>query len=364
MMSFTFSVSAVYKASLNHICMKRFLLFLFFNLVFSFCFAQLNVTIQNNLACSTGLGTVTFNVSGGTPPYTINWNGPSATVGTPVSITQAKYYSYTITDASPTPIQKQGSIDANPFVVNISQTLPMCPNNYSVSAYPSGGVEPISYAWSNGATSSAISASSFPGTITLNSVSDSRGCQASGNQISPNTFYFEPYPVVSSFTTTEDDGSTNGTITAIGSYLTLPNLVFEWKKLPSGTPFTTTSATVTALAAGDYSLKVKLNTYCIYYAAVTATVLSNTTDLNRNETLGSSILIAPNPVEEAFTIFNNSASEFECFVYNSNGVMVLQQTLYSGNTRLDSQEWPSGIYYISFLDGASNLIKSEILVKK
>ena len=136
------------------------------------------VTVLSNIAssCTAPTGFATLGVSGGTAPYSISWSTSPVQTGTTLSGVPPGYYSFVVTDnvgcirTGGFNIQQESII--NP---NISSTDANCATaTGSLSCFPSGGVSPYSYLWSNGSTQSSITnlfASNY-----IVSITDSKSC--------------------------------------------------------------------------------------------------------------------------------------------------------------------------------------------
>ena len=145
---------------------------------------SLNIT---NVSCNGGNdGGITFNISGGSMQYSINFNNniqnlPAniSSYSTPFSLSTG-IYPFTITDLN-------GCIYIDTAYINESSAINLSENIQNVSCYGgtdgsidlaiSGGTGPYSYLWSNNDTTEDITNLSF-GTYTY-TITDSLGCQFS-----------------------------------------------------------------------------------------------------------------------------------------------------------------------------------------
>jgi gliding motility-associated-like protein len=190
-------------------------------------------------------GTASALVSGGSAPYSYHWsNGQSNQ-----SITQllSGTYSLTCTDAN-------GCISVTDAVVNQPSAIILHSISTPVSCKDgsdgqaivqcSGGTPAYSYSWTNGSVSnvsSGLGAGNYSVTIT-----DANGCTES-NMVSIS----EPDALVLNQTLTDVTcfGSANGSATINVAGGTAP---YRYNWFPSGA----TTATVSSLAAGNYSISV------------------------------------------------------------------------------------------------------------
>ena len=129
------------------------------------------------VSCDTGNNaTATANITGGIPPYTIQWsNGQNTETAT--DLIAGNYVAY-ITDArgceatASATIEQPGGID----ITLVEKKLPSCyqGNDGSIELEFSGGVPPYSYSWSTGATTKIID-NLTQGTY-LFTLTDANGC--------------------------------------------------------------------------------------------------------------------------------------------------------------------------------------------
>lgn len=134
------------------------------------------VNNQTNIGCGGTVGSATVTVNGGTPPYTYDWQPSAENTQTAVSLS-AGNHTVTVTDdngctanASVT-ISNSGGLSVTPSSTPISCNNA---NDGTASVSVSNGILPISYQWSNSATTASVSGIG-PGTITV-VVSDATGC--------------------------------------------------------------------------------------------------------------------------------------------------------------------------------------------
>ncbi|HTB32395.1 MAG TPA: SprB repeat-containing protein, partial [Bacteroidia bacterium] len=209
-------------------------------------------------------------------PFSISWAGPdnisTVTIDSAFNLCP-NTFSYTIYDSADNSVY-------GPIFVNIVAPPPLTTNyvkrNVKCSGYCDGwiitrisGETPnYTYRWSNGSSGSAVGnpSNSFydsalcAGTYTIQ-ITDSRGCRNSFK-----TNITQPLPVTVSISPTNVtcNGSCNGTATATvtgghGSY------TYSWA--PGGK----TTATVTGLCAGSYTLTAKDDSGCVGTGTVTIT---------------------------------------------------------------------------------------------
>lgn len=143
---------------------------------------QVTFVVTNQACGSTANGAITPTVTGGSAPYTYLWNTNATTAS--ISNLTAGTYTVTITDAGGCSITGQATVqNSGGFSISPTATNESCNGacDGSISTTVSGGTTPISYSWSNGATSAIVSAL-CPGTYTV-TATDINGCTASSSAI-------------------------------------------------------------------------------------------------------------------------------------------------------------------------------------
>lgn len=143
---------------------------------------------------------------------------------------------------------------AAPLTIGGTQTSPSCPGNCdgSISLSVTGGTAPYSYLWSNGATSASITglcADTFTVVVT-----DAAGATKSQTRIIRN-----PYAVKSNFNIVNAscNGACDGSLTSLPYGGTGP-YTYQWNN-------GATSAQITGLCAGTYSVTVTDSKGCTFY---------------------------------------------------------------------------------------------------
>lgn len=210
------------------------------------------------VTCSGGEdGSITVNVSGGREPYKYLWNTGDTTKN--VDSLHAGTYAVTITD---------DGIDTFIHHATITQPFPVfgeiiktdIPCNSSVSAeaivVPSQGVAPYTYLWSSGSTTNTASYDT-PGQI-LVTITDFNGCSyvATSSIIKKGDFTAS----INDVANTKCYGTATGSATVIAS-IPFPTS-YVWSN-------GATTAHITDLAAGDYSVTVSNVDGCEARATVT-----------------------------------------------------------------------------------------------
>ncbi len=212
-----------------------------------------------NISCfGANNGTITITISGGTGPYTIEWNKNGNTYSSDEDLTNLTpgTYSVAVTDAN-------GSVDSITDIV-ISQPLLLTAsasgsnvscfggNNGSASVIADGGTTPYTYLWSNGSTNASVS-NLIAGIYTV-TVTDANGCTAQAN-------YEVTQPALLAVNLTGTSASCNGSATATVSGGTLP-YSYLWSN-------GATTASINNVPPGLYSVTVTDAHNCIVSGSFT-----------------------------------------------------------------------------------------------
>ncbi len=195
--------------------------------------------------CIAPTGGATLSITGGTGAYTVTWYTTPAQSGVTAHSLTYGTYTYHVTDAAG--CTQDGMVYVPPIdviSVSFSSTPALCTlSNGSLTAYPTGGVAPYSYAWSTGAATAGIS--SKPGGNYELTVTDHVGCKVT---VDPNLPVTSPIGVGITTTQASCIFTNDGTNTAVVSGGT-PPYSYAWS---SGG----TTAVISALPSGPYWLTV------------------------------------------------------------------------------------------------------------
>ncbi len=207
-----------------------------------------STVVNTNCSSASCTGSIVIAISGGIPSYTTTWS----TGGSGSSITGlcSGNYSVMVTDNVGCVAVKNFSISGSNSILFSAPDLdnPKCFNdcNGSLTAIPSGGSLPFTYAWAPSTSSVATTNSLCAGPQTI-TITDSKGCVAS-------QVYTIVNPAVLTLTASVLNPTcsavSNGSIgiTAIGG---TPTYSYSW----SGT-ITSTLQSITNLSIGNYSLSI------------------------------------------------------------------------------------------------------------
>ncbi len=229
--------------------------------------APLSVLLAaNDVACSGGSnGSIEAIVTGGSAPYSYNWNGGITTQNrTALGIGT---YTVTVTDAAGATFTASAAItQPAPLSVTPTATNPLCYGGTDgrIDLQLNGGTAPYYFNWGYGITSqnrTGLTASAYTVTVT-----DANTCTAtvSVNLAQPAIL------MVSLNYTPASGGLNNGTATAMASGGN-PTYDYAWSNGQ-------TTATISNLPAGTYTVTVTDNNNCM--------VVSNTGSSNTSPTIG------------------------------------------------------------------------------
>ncbi|WP_299755311.1 SprB repeat-containing protein [uncultured Pontibacter sp.] len=150
-----------------------------------------------NVACFSGTsGSVSLNITGGVPPYAVQWeDGSTETIR---SFLPAGVYNYTVTDSAATDYASGAHPGVVTGEVNIGQNPELkvtgVQDDDSISLTVEGGVAPYTFAWSDGSTDKdrfGLAAGRYEVTVT-----DSYGCYKSFTfTLGLARFYFSHGPI-------------------------------------------------------------------------------------------------------------------------------------------------------------------------
>ena len=231
------------------------------------------IDIDNEI-CENSLGEISLDISGGTLPYTFNWNTGQTTQN--IANLSAGTYNNTITDANGCSIST-----GNLSLINESGTLTLdgitttnetCNNNLgAIDLTITGGTLPYNYIWNTGSSSedlSGMNAGNYNCTIT-----DANGCQVDVNTTINNDN--GAIAVENIIITNETCGNTNGAVDIVIVGATNP-VTYNWN---SGQ----TTEDLSNISAGNYDCVITDNVGC--QTTANATVLNNAGTLSLDNSI-------------------------------------------------------------------------------
>lgn len=197
-------------------------------------------------ACGTANGTAIVTAAGGTGLLSLLWSNGQTTAA--ISNLSSGIYTVTVTDANNCSRQATGTVasSSGPVISNAVIDNVNCAggNDGGVDITPGNGTAPLTYAWSNGATTqdvSGISAGTYSVTVT-----DANSCTVTGQyQV------IEPLALAASFSQTPASCSlANGSIAVVPSGGT-PGYTYLWSNGSSVNPVTNVPAAVYTVTVTD-----------------------------------------------------------------------------------------------------------------
>jgi hypothetical protein len=206
-------------------------------------------------SCGQNNGSIILSVTGGTSPYSFAWSNGATTIS--LNNVAAGVYSVTITDANSCSTIKTAIVQGSTVLfVTPSATQPSCGlNNGRINLAVTGGSAPYTYTWSNGVFTANLT-NIGAGTYSV-LVRDSAGCSRTETVILTQSSGL----LVNTINNNASCGQNNGSILTSVSGGTAP-YTYLWS---SGA----TTANLTGLAAGTYTVTVTAANGCVGTKAVT-----------------------------------------------------------------------------------------------
>jgi hypothetical protein len=302
---------------------------------------SLGISLQHtDETCGKGNGSIAATVTGGTPIYNYNWSGGAGSTGT-VSGLSAGNFTLTVTDDNGCVKTASASLTNIPgptSLTNVEDESCSGKNDGTIDLIVSGGTNPITYIWSNGAQSQDVS-NLAPGSYTV-TVTDGNNCEnivnstvGTGVVISVNTVV---NPASSSI-------ANDGKATANGSGGSGP-YNYLWSNNQQGN-------TATGLGIGTYFVTVTDQNGC----AKVDTININVTSLEAIPVFNT-IRAYPNPTGDFVTV-NVELNQSENLSFSLSdllGKSVYQQdegTVSSLQKVIDLSDFAEGLYLLEISAG-------------
>ncbi len=217
-------------------------------------------TTQVNTVCGNDNGSIDLTVSGGTAPYSYQWDNDGIADNDDVedlSMLLAGSYSVTVTDAENCTVSTTVSITntSGPSLSTTASNESCGQSNGSINLSVSGGTSPYSYEWNNGLTTEDISGLGT-GTFTV-AVTDANDCIA---VISETVSNISGPTLTAAPTDASDCLSSDGAID-LGVTGGVPGYSYTWN---TGA----TSQDISNLPSGSYLVTVTDANGCVEYMSV------------------------------------------------------------------------------------------------
>jgi hypothetical protein len=263
------------------------------------------------------------------------------------------------TTATFTATDLNGNTSTCSFVVTVESSLTLAvskvnvkcfgENSGSATANPTGGLQPISYAWSNGATTQTVTGLNI-GTYAV-SVTDAGGCSAveTVTITQPPAFNTTLVNIMNAV-----NNQANGSIdvTVAGG---VPPYTYVWKN-SMGTVIGNTED-ISGLLPGTYTLLATDANGCNSQSGYT---IQNSVGTSESE-LDAHVLLYPNPTLGGVTLELVDMANFgavEVTAFDVTGRQVLYSSNSSSKQLLDFNAKPSGVYVLKIVIG------NEVLTKR
>lgn len=288
--------------------------------------------VSCNNACD---GSITVNVTGGSPPFSIHWsngNGSNLCAGS---------YQVTVSDNSGCQLINSYTINEPVVLTSSISTLPILCFGYGteLTANVSGGTSPYTFAWSNFENGQQTTATA--GNITV-TVTDANLCSTTStlNLTQPDSIS------ISIIGTTIPSGTTLGAIDISVTGGVAP-YIYLWSN-------GSTNEDIADLNPGVYDITITDANQCSAVLSVSlldAVAVPKITD--------EDIAVYPNPFSNTLQLSVNEKSVL--YVYSMVGKIVLIQQLHTGTNTIWATELAPSQYIIE-VHGTNNTLR-KLLIK-
>jgi len=304
------------------------------------CTATDSVTMNESAAISTSImsmdvtcnggsnGSADLTVSGGTAPYTFEWNFGATTED--ISGLSSGTFNVVVTDANGCTATDSVTINESAAIsTSIISTDVTCNGGYDGSAdlTVSGGTAPYAFIWSNSATTEdMVNLSSGTYTVT---VTDANGCTTT-DSVTIN----EPELILNEVT--QDDGI----LTA-----TEAGMIYQWYACPDTLLTGETNQTYTPTTNGEYKVVISNIDGCSVVSDCVTVASLGLSDIQNSNV---KITLFPNPAKyELYVKGLKISTSFEIFdLYGKK----IRKGIVDSNTSILVDKLPVGMYFLK-LDG-------------
>jgi hypothetical protein len=315
------------------------------------------ISNQTNIACAgNSNGSATVSVVGGTPNYSLLWSNGAQTQTT--FGLAAGNYTVTVTDANGCTATTTATITTagSPLYANMTSN-PSCGNSNTgdITTSVSGGQQPYSYQWSNGATSPSISGLA-PGNYSV-IITDANGCTWSGSQ----QILGSPGIVISLSNQTLCQNN-NELINATFTGGTWP-YQFIWTT-PSGQTFTTND--VNPVEQGIYQLTIIDAFGCQASGSMFITLINCVTTSVEETFHTHNVSVFPNPISSGQEItlqLPSTIQEVDIRMIDFVGKTVFQGRANGSTHQISTSGLAAGTYMVQVaaVDGSASVTKKIII---
>ena len=212
-------------------------------------------TVKNASCFGSKNGSINALVKGGTTPYTYSWSTTPTQTGKTATGLAAGIYSLTVTDKNGCSAQLFDTVkQPNIIVLSTSSTASSCntATGIAVVTVTSGGTAPFSYSWNTATAQTKDTINPAAAGQYIVTVTDANTCKSTATVTVGNT---SGLSVAIASTNVTCYGAGNGTATATASGGKSP-YTYSWSNA-------STSASLTSLTYGTYSVTVTDNSGCI-----------------------------------------------------------------------------------------------------
>ncbi len=322
---------------------------------------SITVTAMDETCAGSNNGTATATSNNGTGPFTYLWND-GQTTGTASGLAPGTY-TVMITDANGCVGTESTTIVAGQVAVLSTTTTDVsCGliDDGTAVATLSGGVQPITYTWSNGTVSQGVAGLNI-GTYTV-TATDALGCTATGSVTinDPNiNADVMPSQVVINLAVNPTVQFTDNSVGATS---------WMWD-FGDGTTSTMQNPSHTYTAIGTYTVTVTVsNGQCSDTQVITITVVDTSTGFDDWTGL-TSFELYPNPTTGKFTLelSLSQSSDLMVSVINPLGQEVISDqqdgVLNDFNKEYDLSRFANGVYFVQVTNGDQSIVKKMFYLK-